>query len=49
MSKKLKVPVEQFDRVCGYFRPSFSANPGKREEMRERKRTSIEQIKEYIK
>jgi len=38
MSKKeLKVPVEVYSRVVGYFRPINQWNKGKQEEFRERK------------
>ena len=32
-----KIPVECWSRVVGYFRPRSEANPGKREEMNDRK------------
>jgi transposase len=28
--KQLKMPVETYDRVTGYFRPTFTMNKGKR-------------------
>ena len=34
---KLKIPVECYSRVVGYFRPVNQWNPGKREEFRDRK------------
>ena len=55
MSKELRVPAEVFDRCCGYFRPVYingksgQWNPAKTEEHRERKRTSLEQIHQYVK
>ena len=42
--KQVKVPVEQFDRVSGYFRPTFAFNKGKREEQRERKRFDVKKL-----
>ena len=42
--KQVKVPVEQFDRVSGYFRPTFAMNKGKREEQRERKRFDVKKL-----
>ena len=33
----LKVPVEVYSRVCGYFRPVNQWNKGKREEFKDRK------------
>ena len=42
--KQVKVPVEQFDRVSGYFRPTFAMNRGKQEEQRERKRFDVKQL-----
>ncbi|HOO70477.1 MAG TPA: anaerobic ribonucleoside-triphosphate reductase [Spirochaetota bacterium] len=34
---ELKVPVEVYSRVAGYFRPVNQWNKGKQEEFRERK------------
>ena len=42
--KQVKVPVEQFDRVSGYFRPTFAMNRGKQEEQRERKRFDVKRL-----
>lgn len=39
-----------YDRCVGYFSPVFlTANPGKKEEIRERKRMSIKNIAEALK
>lgn len=35
--KKKVIPVEQFQRVCGYYRPRTQANPGKIAEIDDRK------------
>jgi anaerobic ribonucleoside-triphosphate reductase len=37
MSKNIKVPVEVYSRVVGYFRPVQAWNNGKAEEFKERK------------
>lgn len=42
--KQVKVPVEQFDRVSGYFRPTFAMNRGKQEEQKERKRFDVKKL-----
>jgi ribonucleoside-triphosphate reductase len=48
MSKKeLKVPVEVYSRVVGYFRPINQWNKGKQEEFRERKVYRVEQTPVY--
>ncbi len=48
MSKKeLKVPVEVYSRVVGYFRPTNQWNKGKQEEFRERKVYRVEQAPAY--
>ena len=48
MSKKeLKVPVEVYSRVVGYFRPINQWNKGKQEEFRERKVYRVEQTPAY--
>ncbi len=44
--KKLKVPVEVYSRVVGYFRPVQNWNPGKQQEFRERKYYNIETEKQ---
>ncbi len=36
-TKKLRVPVEVYSRVVGYFRPVQNWNPGKQQEFKERK------------
>jgi anaerobic ribonucleoside-triphosphate reductase len=38
---EIKVPVEVWSRVVGYFRPLHDWNRGKREEFRERKPVKI--------
>jgi len=38
-----EIPVECFDRCCGYYRPIAQFNKGKQEEHNERKRTTITQ------
>jgi len=37
LQKNKKIPVEQYTRVVGYFRPIAQMNPGKKEETKERK------------
>lgn len=45
MSKKeLRIPVEVYSRVVGYFRPVNQWNNGKREEFSERKMFRIQTI-----
>jgi ribonucleoside-triphosphate reductase len=36
MEKEIKVPVECYTRVVGFFRPVSQFNPGKQEEYKER-------------
>ncbi len=36
MSKKIKIPVEMYSRVVGYFRPVDQWNAGKQEEFKDR-------------
>ncbi len=40
--KEVKVPVEVYSRVVGYFRPINQWNKGKREEFSQRKSYNIE-------
>ena len=40
--KELKVPVEVYSRVVGYFRPVNQWNKGKKEEFSERKTYNFE-------
>lgn len=42
--KELKVPVEVYSRVVGYFRPVNQWNKGKQEEFRERKTYDVSQF-----
>ena len=42
--KELKVPVEVYSRVCGYFRPVNQWNRGKQEEFKQRVVYNIETI-----
>lgn len=46
-TKELKVPVEVYSRVVGYFRPINQWNKGKQEEFRERKVYRVEQAPAY--
>ncbi len=41
-NKELKVPVEVYSRVVGYFRPVKQWNKGKQEEFKARKEYRIE-------
>ncbi len=45
--KEMKIPVEVYSRVVGYFRPVNQWNKGKQEEFRERKVYRVEQIPAY--
>ena len=45
--KEMKVPVEVYSRVVGYFRPVNQWNKGKQEEFRERKVYHVEQAPVY--
>lgn len=45
---EVKVPVEVYSRVVGYFRPVAHWNNGKREEFKERKVIPNEKITEFI-
>lgn len=42
---KLKIPVECYSRVVGYFRPTSQWNKGKQEEFRERKNYDVSGVK----
>lgn len=35
--EEVKIPVETYSRVCGYYRPTQQWNPGKRQEFKDRK------------
>jgi ribonucleoside-triphosphate reductase len=41
----MKIPVETYSRVSGYYRPVAQWNPGKREEFKERKFYEPEKLK----
>ena len=45
--KELKVPVEVYSRVVGYFRPVNQWNKGKQEEYRDRKVYRVEKAPAY--
>ncbi len=45
--KELKVPVEVYSRVVGYFRPINQWNKGKQEEFHERKVYRLDQAPAY--
>lgn len=45
--KELKVPVEVYSRVVGYFRPINQWNKGKQEEFRERKVYRVDNVHAY--
>jgi len=36
-----KIPCEVYDRVVGYYRPRSQANPGKYQEITERKKFDV--------
>lgn len=46
-NKNLKVPVEVYSRVVGYFRPVNQWNKGKQEEFSERKAFLLEETTVY--
>jgi hypothetical protein len=46
-NKELKIPVEVYSRVVGYFRPVNQWNKGKQEEFNERKVYRLEQTAAY--
>lgn len=39
-----KIPVEVWDRTCGYFRPVVCANKGQQDQIRDRKRYNPKEI-----
>lgn len=41
MKREVKVPVEVYSRVVGYFRPVEQWNKGKQEEFKERKEYKV--------
>lgn len=43
--KVIKIPVECYSRVCGFYRPVSQFNRGKKEEFRERKEYLIKELK----
>ena len=45
---ELKIPVEVYSRVVGYFRPVNQWNKGKQEEFRERKEISLTSLQHFI-
>ncbi|HOO70476.1 MAG TPA: anaerobic ribonucleoside-triphosphate reductase [Spirochaetota bacterium] len=45
---ELKMPVEVYSRVVGYFRPVNQWNKGKQEEFRERKEISLTSLHNFI-
>ena len=44
-----KIEAEVYSRVVGYFRPEKQANPGKREEIADRKLYDVKNISEVVK
>ncbi len=48
MNNELKVPVECFSRVCGYFRPVSQWHTGKQQEWKDRKAYKLEKGNESI-
>jgi anaerobic ribonucleoside-triphosphate reductase len=46
-NNELKVPVEVYSRVVGYFRPINQWNKGKQEEFRDRKVYRLEKAPAY--
>jgi len=48
MDKERKIPVVCYSRIVGYFAPySLTANPGKREEIAERKLLTKSRLLSY--
>lgn len=48
MTVELKIPVEVYSRVVGYYRPVNQWNPGKQEEFKNRKEYKIMNVFENI-
>jgi len=46
--KEVRVPVEVYSRVVGYFRPVNQWNKGKKEEFKERKTYNFEMDPAYM-
>lgn len=44
-----KIEAEVYSRVVGYFRPEKQANPGKREEIADRKQYDVKKIPSVVK
>jgi len=44
VEKELKIPVEVYSRVVGYFRPVNQWNKGKQEEFKERKEYQFDRL-----
>lgn len=44
----LRIPVEVYSRVVGYYRPVSQWNNGKREEFKDRKEMPNEKITEFL-
>lgn len=44
---EIKVPVEVYSRVVGYFRPVNQWNKGKQEEFKERRVYRFENVRSY--
>lgn len=46
---KRVIPAEIWTRVVGYFRPTDQANKGKKEEIRQRKKTDVKKLGAMLK
>jgi len=45
--KELKIPVEVYSRVVGYYRPTNQWNKGKQEEFKERNEYKVMSFEEH--
>ena len=44
---ELRVPCEVYSRIVGYFRPTYSWNKGKLQELAERKDYVVKEVKDH--
>ena len=47
--KDIKIPVETYQRVVGYYRPRSQTNPGKKEEIEGRNQFMEDDLEKAIK
>lgn len=48
MKQNIKIPVEVFTRTVGYYAPVKNTNPGKKEEISERKYINMNNLKSIM-